>query len=89
VLVLLLVVLSTAADAVGPSRKLAQKDVKYYEKSKCIKGDASFNFQTNAYVCDKDRGNVACCGPSNDKCYAKSGKFKCKTGDKPNHCCKY
>jgi len=60
VLVLLLVVLSTAADALGPSRKLAQGNVMYYEKSKCSKGTATFDFEDDTFVCNK--GNIACCG---------------------------
>jgi len=85
VLVLLLAVLSTAADAVGPSRKLAQNNVVYYDKSKCIKGAATFDFEDDHWVCNK--GIVACCCPSSDKCYAGTKKFRCKTGDDINNCC--
>lgn len=82
-----MVVLSTAADAVGLSRKLAQNKVVYYDKSKCKQGEASWNFQTGAFNCDK--GHIACCGPESDKCYAAAGseKFKCRTGDDINNCC--
>lgn len=71
------------------SRKLAlSPNVRYYEKSKCDLPRAYYSFQDAIYKCEK--GQIACCGPSNAKCYADAtpGRvFKCKSGDAVDWCC--
>jgi hypothetical protein len=75
-LVVLLLVLTTCG--------MAQAKMEYYDKSKCTREGVWFR---GGWSCDV--GKIACCGPSNDKCYAEIGvlEFRCKPGDKSGNCC--